>query len=413
MAETFDGVNVNQLNGNLGEGSPSSDGVAILLAVVPVADLPAGVLHNVAIECLQPQDAIDAGFTAAHDANEKLYVLGALTDLFAYAPSAKVYLIPVANALAPDAILATEATKAAIRAAADAKVIGILGTTETAVELAALAEDVQAEIDAFKLEHRLIDSVILQGNNGAGEDAYVVGDLVDLRTKVAPNVSMSIGQDPAVAVLDAVYAKQADIGSVMGMVLVRQVNENLGSVDIINKPRAYRANANYTLTRGSRWASAQLSNGVKMETLSPATQTAITNKGYIFVGSYSGYPGMYFNDSPTAVAANSDYNRIENNRTWNKAARLIRLALLPKVKGVVKKNPTTGFIRSTTIGNWVGLCNKALDAMLNADEISGYTVTIASNQIPNSNTPVVVKASVVKDGIVHTFDVDLSLSNQA
>lgn len=412
MAEIFDGVNINKLNGQLGNTNPTDDNVAILIAVVPTADLPGDVDHNTAYELRQPQDAIDLGFTAANDANNNTFVLGTIKDFFDYAPDAILWLITVNSGSAPSAILATEAVKAAIRVASNAKGIAIYGTVETAVELATDVEDVQAEIAAFATEKRLIDFVLLQGNNGAGEDAWVKADLVDLRTKNAPNVSVSLAQDPFIADQDAVYAKQADIGCTLGMLMVRKVNENLGSVDILLKPSAYKADANYTLTRGDRWLAAQLSNGVKMETLSPADQTAITNKGYIFVGSYSGYPGMYFNDGPTAVEAASDYNCIENNRTWNKAARLIRLALLPKVKGTVKKDPNTGFIKSSVVGSWIGLCNKALDRMVVADEISGYQVFISSNQLPSKTTPVAVKAKIVKDGIAHTFEVDLGLADK-
>lgn len=411
MANVFDGVNINRLNGLLNESNPTDDNVAILLYVIAVADLPAGVAHYTPIEMRQPQDAIAKGFTAAHDANKHLRVLGTVSEFFDYAPDAVLWLIPVVNGKTPSELLTMPAVRTAIRTADKGKGIAIAGTVETAVELADDVEEVQAQIAAFALEHRYIDFVLLQGNNKAAPDAWVKADLIDLRTKNAPSVSVSIAQDPFVATQDAAYAKQADIGSALGMLMVRKVNENLGSVDIISKPSAYKADPNYTLTRGDRWKSAKLSNGVTIDSLTPADQTDLTNKGYIFVGSYSGYPGMFFNDSPTCVEAASDYNRIENNRTWNKAARLIRLALLPQVKGTVKKNPTTGFIKSTVIGGWVGRANKALESMVIAEEISGYSVTIPANQIPNSATPVKVKAIVVKDGIAHAFDVDLGLSN--
>jgi hypothetical protein len=407
MADVFDGVNINKLNGQLGESSPSDDNVVIMTYSIATLDLPAGIAHNTAYQLRQPQDAITLGFTAAYDANEHLYVLGTISEVFAYAPGVVVWLIPVITGKKPSEILALAGVKAAIRVAASAKGIAICGTAETAVELFADVEAVQAQIAAFAAEHRLIDFVLVQGNNGVAEDSWAIADLEDMREKVAPNVSVSIGQDPFVATQDAAYAKQADMGCTLGMIMVRKVNENLGSVNILVKPDAYKANPNYTLSRANRWQAANLANGVSVSTLTAADQTALTNKGYIFAGQYSGYAGFFFNDSPTCVEATSDYNRIENNRTWNKAARLIRLALMPQVKGVVKKDPTTGFIKSTVIGGWIGLCNKALETMKSADEISGYAVSIAANQIPNAQTPLKVKAQVTKDGIVHSFEVDL------
>lgn len=409
--QTFDGVVTNKLNGLLNESAPGEDNVALLIYAVPTADLPAGWAHNVKKELLQPQDAIDLGWTESHDANESLWVLGAIKEVFSYAPQSVLHLVTVNTGSLPSAILATDAIKGQIRAASKVKVIAIAGTGHTPVELAADAEDVQTEINTFATEHRLIDAVLLQGNDKAAPDDWDIADLVDLTTLNAPNVSITIAQDPYVAALDAAYAKQADIGSALGMLMVRRVNENLGSVDIVSKPREYKADENYTLSRGQRWKNAQFSNGDKVENISMTTQTAITNKGYIFVGSYAGYNGLYFNDSRTAVAATSDYNRIENNRTWNKASRLIRKALMPRVKGIVKKVPATGNIRPSVISGWTGLCNKALDEMVKADEISGYEVTISPNQTPSSTSPVQVKALVVKDGISHSFSVDLGLTN--
>lgn len=414
MANTFDGVNITKLNGNLNEGAGNEDNVNILIAVIPAADLPAGVVHNSVHELKQVQDAEDLGFTAAWDANESLWVHGTITEYFDYAPEAVLFLIPVADGALPSAILALDAVKASIRVAANknAHGIAIWGTAETPVELAADSETVQTQINNLAAEHIRIDYVLLQGNDKVAPDDWDIADLVDMRTKNAPNVSICIGQDPYVAALDAAYAAQADIGSALGMLAARRVNENLGSIDIANKPRQYRGAGNYTLTRDKRWVDAQLSNGDKISAQTAVTLTAITDKGYIFAGRYAGYGGFYFNDAPTSVAATDDYNRIEKNRVFNKAARLVRRALLPYVKGVVKKDPTTGYIRSTTISNWKTVGEKALETMLVADEISGYAMSIDPKQLPSASSPVQVNIQVVMDGIAHSFDVNLGLANQ-
>lgn len=138
----------------------------------------------------------------------------------------------------------------------------------------------------------------------------------------------------------------------------------------------------------------------------------MNDKGYIYAASYEGYAGVYFQNSPTATAKTSDYAYIENNRVWNKAARIIRQALIPVVKGTVKKDPQTGFIRSTTISYWEGLVNKALENMIIDDEISGFDFYINPKQIVNDESPVTGKAQIVADGIVHEFEIDLGLTNQ-
>jgi hypothetical protein len=159
------------------------------------------------------------------------------------------------------------------------------------------------------------------------------------------------------------------------------------------------------------WLDPQLTGGTKISTLTKAQIEELQDKGYIFAASYEGYPGVFFTGSKTCISVASDYAYIENNRVWNKGARALRTALLPEVKGIVKKDPATGFIRSTTVSRWTGIANKALEQMVGNDDISGFDVFIDPSQIVNSTDAVKVKASIVADGIVHEFEVALGLTN--
>jgi len=66
-------------------------------------------------------------------------------------------------------------------------------------------------------------------------------------------------------------------------------------------------------------------------------EKAIVDKGYIIAGSYPGYSGVFFSGSATCVEKASDYAYSENNRVRNKAARLIRLTMMPEIIDIVKK----------------------------------------------------------------------------
>ena len=159
------------------------------------------------------------------------------------------------------------------------------------------------------------------------------------------------------------------------------------------------------------WLAPKLTDGVAIKTLTKAEIQTLQDYGYIFAASYEGYPGVFFTNSKTCITQASDYCFIENNRVWNKAARALRAALLPEVKGVVKKDPSTGFIKSTTVSRWTGIGNKALEQLVANDEISGFEVYIDPAQVVNSTQAVKVKAMVVADGIVHEFEVSLGLTN--
>lgn len=413
---SFKGVIINKLNGGLGRRNASEDNIFILAACMPLTGTTLTVYQ--AEKLLQASDAEALGVNAAFDANESVLVYNEIKDFFTYCPDGILYLIPCAEALAPSALVALDAFKTAVRSAPDAKVIGIMNTT-TPISAAVgttiddEVEPVQAFVNAFNSEYRYIDAVILEGK---GEAAAItpIANYPDLRAKNAPNVSVSIAQDPAVASIDAAYSKYASIGSVLGMLAVRQVNENLGSVDILNKPEGFKGRQDYPLTIDgtSAWESAQLSDGNPFETLSNNDKKSLTDSGYIYAGSFNGYGGVFFNGSPTCVEKADDFAYIENNRVWNKAVRLIRVTLIPKVRGIVKKDPTSGYIKSSTISDWNSRLNKALETMVTDNEISGFDFYINPKQVLAEDSPLQVKGQLVVDGIVFEFEVDLGLTDK-
>lgn len=155
-----------------------------------------------------------------------------------------------------------------------------------------------------------------------------------------------------------------------------------------------------------------MSDGVLTETLSKVSLDTLDSKGYIYAVTYEGYSGVYFSSSPTAIERQSDYAFIENNRVWNKAARIIRNTLIPRIKSTFKKDPVTGYVKQSTVAYWTSLVNAALEQMMKADEISGYDFYINPKQYVDDQNPIVAKAQIVMDGIVHEFDIDLGLTNQ-
>jgi hypothetical protein len=269
---------------------------------------------------------------------------------------------------------------------------------ETPDNLASSIAAQQTIINDLAGENRLIDFALI-GMNGL--DVFTA----DLRALSAANVSVLVG-------CKAADGKVA-LGAPLGMIAVRKVNENLGSVDIANKPRAKRGSEDYSLTdpMASQWVSAYLSDGTNIEALEGSALTNLKTKGYITVVGYEGYPGYFFENSHTCIAATSDFAYIENNRVWNKAARIIRTALLPKVKGVVKKDVTTGYIAPTTASYWKTTIDSRLQQMVIDDEISGFETVVDHRQVVNSTSPCKVKASIVADGIVHEFEVAIGLTN--
>ncbi len=387
MAE-LQGVNVEKLQGGLGRSNDSTDNhVAIIGSGIPAGAI-ADAVNNAGkgVVLNSPYDAELLEINESFDANNDVQLYDQIVEFFRLAPEATLYLF---------------------NSDVEADLQGFLNYNKnikgyalnvTGVDVAAEVAKHQNIINAFAAENRLIDFAIV-GIDGLADFA------VDLFALAAGNVSVLAACDNGEG--------KVSIGSALGMLAIRAVNENMGSVDIKNKPRSKRGTADYTLTDTilGRWLTAYLPDGREVAEVSNEELQNIINKGYIIAAGYEGYAGMFFENSYTCIERASDFAYIENNRVWNKAARLMRTTLLPRVKGVVKKDPTTGYIASTTVSAWKQLLNRALDTMVVADEISGYEVDIDPKQVVNATQPVRIKGSIVADGIVYEFDLTVGLTN--
>ena len=402
------GVTINKLQGGLGRRNANTDNVVALVAYLPesIDSLPA----NQAKQLLQLSVAESAGINSSYDANNQSLVYHHLSELFRLSPDATVYLIPVDNNYIDDTIV--QNILPAIRENQDIRGVGFVGFDNELSDIQTLVGIVQEQlINTLFTENRYIDFCLLEGKAVSPISA---SEITNLREQTAAQVSVIIAQDPAIAGLDDSYQNYAAVGAALGMLSVRAVNENIGSVNIKSKPAAKRGLPDYPLTdrNNKLWLDANLSDGSNAHSLSKADLKILTDKGYIYASSYERYGGIFFSNSPTCIEKMSDYSFIENNRVWNKAARTIRQTLIPEIKGTVKKDPQTGFIRSTTISRWQALLNAAMEQLIIADEISGFDIYIDPNQYLSEDAPLRVKAQVVKDDIVHEFEIDLGFTQQ-
>lgn len=399
---SFEGVIVNKGQGGLNRSETSTDGVMSLVAFV--AD-PLDNAINEVIQLLSVSDAEALGFDASYDANEAVLLHHHISEFFRLAPNGTLKLV-VTEKTTAKLFFESTAAKALYRANTDVKRIGFVYNDDV------VALDLVAEINACQLfiNDLLADKIYLDGIYIEARNMTKAS--VTRRTLGAGQVSLVIAQDPAIASLDAAYSKYAAVGSALGMRAVRKVNENLGSVDIINKPSARKGELTYPMTDTLRglWLSAALSDGTLVSSLTDVEKRALTANGYIYAGGFQGFAGIYFNGEPTCTAISSDYSTGENNGVWNKAALGIRNALLPKVRGWFQRDAVTGKLRDTSITSLENTGKKPLQAMLVASEISGYDLVIPAGQNPNDQTPLLVKTTVTLGAIIHTFEVDLSLN---
>ena len=131
--------------------------------------------------------------------------------------------------------------------------------------------------------------------------------------------------------------------------------------------------------------------------------------GYVFLIKYNGLEGhVYFSKDKTC--SNGDYRTISRNRVINKSRRSVRNALLPYVNSPIKVDPSTGYLSAaqrTIFENKVG---DILKAMETAEEISGYSVSVPTNQNVLTNDTVIIKYTIVPIGTATTIEVTEGLS---
>lgn len=420
---SFQGPKNTQLQGGLGGINPNTDSIgAMIMGGVSVAD---NYQLGTILECLQLSDAEEAGLDAAYDANNGVLVHYHISEFFKDNAGVKLYIKLVAQGTSLTA-MCTDATnlKALIMAEEtkrEVKFVGLILNPDMALPYAPTLEGgldkdaldaipaAQAVINELKLEEIYVDAVIIEGREVNGTIAL----MQDLRELNAPQVSVMIGADPKIQALDPDYADHAAVGTVLGAIARRMVNECIGSLELMRKPDGKKGNEVFPLTDDAtgRWQSAALSSGNKTSTLSKTDQATLTAKGYIFCGKYEYVPGVFLSDSPTCIEKANDYSQIEINRVWNKAVRLLSAKITPKINSTVFAD-ATGKIAPSTIANWELAGYKGVNVMATDGEISlPPQIFIDPNQDFLASEKIKTKMLIIPTGVARVIENEVGVTN--
>lgn len=152
-----------------------------------------------------------------------------------------------------------------------------------------------------------------------------------------------------------------------------------------------------------------LNNANRYDSLAPSQLDTLEELGYIFLVKYSGLEGhVYFSGDTTC--SDGDYRTIARNRVINKSRRVIRTVLLPYVNSPLKVDPSTGFLSSAQSTIFNNLVTDVLQAMQDAEEISGFSVTIPANQNVLQNDTLQIKYSLIPIGTSKIINVTEGLA---
>lgn len=229
-----------------------------------------------------------------------------------------------------------------------------------------------------------------------------VTDVTKLSTTVAKigrnGVSVIIGQDGA-GVAAELYtdsdnttkASVSALGDLLGAVSKAAVHQSIAWVEQFPTNIALPA----------------FGDGKKYRDLDTATIEELDAARYIFLRTYDGISGAFFNDNHTLDVATSDYAYINDVRTMDKAVRGIRTYLLPKLGRPMKVDASTGKLERTAIEHLITTGNQALEDMEKAGELSGYKFEIDPDQnvIATSRVRGVIKNVAV--GVMRNLDLEI------
>lgn len=226
----------------------------------------------------------------------------------------------------------------------------------------------------WAFENHMPLNILLEGYAFNGT-AAAAGDLRAIENLNADKVSIVIGQDYNYAhTLNVARQKYADVGTALGTLSAATVEQNIGDNEAFNLTDA---------TQGA-WLEPGLSSHKKNEEVYLQLQT-LEDKGYIFALEYAGLEGVRWNNDHVCAEiiqdaeGNINEHTIAYGRTHNKSLRLLRTALLPKVKGSYPVEPTTGKMTIGVQKYFEGIGNEVYAGMMRRNEISGGEMKVDPN----------------------------------
>jgi len=388
-------IKITKLSGGLGRRTPEGDMISGLLA--NGVEVPAGVQLQTVYRLTSLHDAILLGIDADYDAFFGGLVYEHIKEFFRINPNGELYLMLVGQSIEyfrmVDPANTEFAKKLLVEAGGQIRQLGVAYNPEMIYAawdstLAAI-EFAQELADEEYLQHRPVD-ILLEGKG------FELFNTIDLRHRNAPNVSVMIGQDLNVA-RRVNHPRYAAIGTLLGAVSKARVNESIAWVERFN------------LHGGTLEAI-----GIGNIPINEIEQVFLENwdeNGAIYFRTHAGTPGIYFNDSHTCTALDSDYAYIENNRTIHKAVRNIRRALLPRLASPVLIDQESGQLSPEVVKSFESDGRRALETMLSNGEVSAIDVYMDPAQNILATSELQLAFSIVPTGTARLISVTIGFVN--
>jgi hypothetical protein len=383
----------NRQQGGLGRQQPGNDYISGLI-FQNASPLLSGAVQKV----FSLAEAETLGVTAAAYPIEHYHISEFFTIAEKVTGLAQGVLYFMIKAITPTAYDGTEIEDIQNFASGDIRQVGVFLTDPY---LSSMVTDSQTKATALEAGDRPL-SVLLT----ADFTALTVAGLADARTLDSKNVSVVIGEDAdgvggALAVSETTSI--STLGATLGAAAQAAVHENIG----------WRQK--FDITHGTEYEVLNFTTGEAVADQTQVFIDALTEDGYIFAVKETGINGSFHNDSATATAITSDFAYLENNRTIDKAVRLVRENLIPKINSPLYVDADSGKLSEATIEDFKNEAFKALENMAtngeintNADgELPANSVVIDPDQDVLSTSQIILTISIVPVGVARLITVNI------
>lgn len=153
----------------------------------------------------------------------------------------------------------------------------------------------------------------------------------------------------------------AALGAALGTLSKAKVHESLGWIGAFN------------ISDGDSLDTVEYLPSTEFSSASTALKNQLDQYGYLCLTKEVDLTGTYFNGDKTCTLATSDYARIRNQRTMDKAVRGVRAKLLPLIGSPLYVN-SDGTLTETTIAIFENEGNKIVGGQFNTANASGSMV---------------------------------------
>lgn len=352
------------LDGGLGRTLAGDDATSAL--VVDASNQPAGVAKTIVVYSLQ--EAVAKGIVASGATAEANYHI---TQFFKQI-AAPLYVTFSQGDLTQDFDDLQNEAQGAIKQVAVADNSPFLTSTLAAIQTA---------IDAQKEDHRGCSALYATSDMGT----YTLATLPDLSTMALANVSVVISKDAA--------SRFTGVACTLATLASSKVSENIGAVEKFN------------VAKDTEFDVLGFTTGDAYKAVSKAQRDQLNSRKYIFLRKYTGRAGSFHNNSYTANLATSDFARIENTRTMEKAQRQLRYALEPKILSNLATKSKK--LSPSTVASFELVCENALEAMQNAGEISEYSIYIDPTQNVLATSALTIDIGITPLGVAEQIKVNI------